>query len=311
MNIHLRAPAALVALVAASGLLAAQPADEIVRTVYITAVDDRGDHAGRGNFITDLKLGDITVKEGGKERPVVELAPTQDRLKIAVAVEEMLAPDRVLRLELSRFIAKLQAYGDIALYMVGQRAEKRADYTSDLTPLIDAINNLPPRAVNGGNFVASIHEIAKDQRTVEGRRAIVVLAVEVTETGGINANTAIAELRAARSALFAVTFPGPPNPTERSEATSAGRLLALENQAASFERDRVFTEGTRESGGALVPTHRYGGITGALDRVLLELRNEYAVTYTMPLGTRSDGKLAITSKLRGVTIRYPRQLPRL
>ena len=306
-----RLHAALVAILAASGLLAAQSGDEIVRTVYVTAVDDRGDHAGRGNFITDLKPADIAVREGGRDRTVVSVEPTQDRLKIAVGVEEMLAPDRVLRLELSRFIAKLQAYGDIALYLVGMRAERRSDYTSDLTPLIEAINNLPTRAVNGGNLVASVHEMAKDQRTVEGRRVIVLLGVEVTETGGTHATTALSELRAAQSALFSVTFPGPPNAAQRSEATSAGRLLALEQQAGSFERDKVFTEGSRDSGGALVPIHKFGGIAGALDRVLLELRNEYAVTYTMPPGTRSDGKLSITSKLRGVTLRYPRQLPRL
>jgi hypothetical protein len=49
----------------------------------------------------------------------------------------------------------------------------------------------------------------------------------------------------------------------------------------------------------------------ALDRIRAELLHQCAVTYVVPAGSKSDGRLSLAAKRKGVTVRGPRQVPKI
>jgi hypothetical protein len=66
---------------ATSGTSALRPADQ-TRSVYFSATDSKGAP------VTDLTAGDVTVKEGGKDRQVVSVKPATAPMQVAVLVDD-------------------------------------------------------------------------------------------------------------------------------------------------------------------------------------------------------------------------------
>lgn len=309
MALHLRGRSLglLVAGLAAGATLpaGAQSRIGVQRSLYVTAVDQSG--AG----VPDLTAADLTVKEGGRNREVLRVERAQGRLKIALAVEELLTPYNVIRQALGGFIDRVQGSADIALYVVGRRNEKRVDYTSDIMPLVTAINAFPPQAKDTGLLVESLYEIVHEQRLLEGRRVIVVVATETTQVSSVTAEGVLGQIRNARGVLYAATLKGADVLAVPSDATSGGRRLALESQASGLERDKVIGDGTRQSGGLHVSSVRIDGFPAALQRIAADLQYQYVVTYRLPAGSKSDGQVSVAANRKGLTVRGPTRLPDL
>lgn len=286
----------LLVAIALSGL----QGSPVQRSVFVTAT------ISRGGPLPVLTAADIVVKEGGQVRPVLRVEPSRARLQVAVAVEELLAPDNDVRRSVANFIDKIRVSGDLALYVVGRRTERRVDYTADILPFANAINRFPVRAVEQGNVVQALQEIAKEQRAVEGRRAIVIVAQQGVQVSSVTAETVATELRAIRGVLYAATLAGFETSTAPSGATSGGRKLDLEGQVSGLERDRIFNDGTRQSGGLHLSSARTTGLWDALERIAAELQNQYVVSYQGD--SRSDGSVAIESARAGLTVRGPTRI---
>ena len=286
----------LLVAIALSGL----QGSPVQRSVFVTAT------ISRGGPLPVLTAADIVVKEGGQVRPVLRVEPSRAKLQVAVAVEELLAPDNDVRRSVANFIDKIRVSGDLALYVVGRRTERRVDYTADILPFANAINRFPVRAVEQGNVVQALQEIAKEQRAVEGRRAIVIVAQQGVQVSSVTAETVATELRAIRGVLYAATLAGFETSTAPSGATSGGRKLDLEGQVSGLERDRVFNDGTRQSGGLHLSSARTTGLWDALERIAAELQNQYVVSYQGD--SRSDGSVAIESARAGLTVRGPTRI---
>jgi len=267
----------------------------VERTVYVTATDQNG------VYIANLEAADFSVKEGNAERPVLRVAPASARLKICLAIDEGLSPDAIVREAAARFIQQLQGSADIALHMVGPANTKLVDYTTDASLLIKLIAGLPSRAQGAGNLVESLFELAKTQRNVEGRRVLVVLATEVPQRRTVTAKGVIDQLRDTGAVLFAVTLSGPAGTAEPMTPDMAH--LETTEEA---ERDRVLNDGTRQSGGFRVTALRVESFSAALDRIRGELLHQYELTYVLPAGAKSDGRVSITARKSGVTVRGPR-----
>ena len=73
----------------------------------------------------------------------------------------------------------------------------------------------------------------------------------------------------------------------------------------------MLNDGPKQSGGLRVPSSSTEGFAAALDRVAADLQHQYVVKYVIPAGAKSDGRLSVASKRKGVAIRGPRQLPPL
>ena len=269
----------------------------VPRSVFVTAATMDGRPVG---FIT---AADVMVREGGQVRQVVKIEPSRAKLQVAVVVEELLAPDNDLRRSIANFIDRIRVSGDLALYLVTRRTERRVDYTAEILPFANAINRFPVRAVEQGNVVQAVQEVARDQRAVEGRRAIVVVAQQGAQVSNVTAETVITELRALRGVLYAATLAGFETSTAPSGATSGGRKLDLEGQVSGLERDRLFSDGTRQTGGLHLSSPRTAGLWEALERIASELQNQYVLTYEGD--ERSDGSVAIESARAGLTVRGP------
>ena len=149
------------------------------RTIYVTA---RG---ADGAPVAELTARDIVIREGGRARPIIRVEPSRALVQVAVAIEERLAPDDDVRRAVANFFDHVYQAGKVALYTVGKRSERRIDYTAEIVPFARAINGLPPRSVDPGDVVQAVHEIARDQRSREGRRAIVVLSTDGAQTSTV------------------------------------------------------------------------------------------------------------------------------
>ena len=81
-----------------------QPAP-VQRTVYVTAA------AADGSALAGLNAADVVVKEGGQDRQVLRVEPSRAKLQVAVAVEEILAPDSDVRRAVANFIDQIRTLG--------------------------------------------------------------------------------------------------------------------------------------------------------------------------------------------------------
>jgi hypothetical protein len=288
-------PGALGLMLAAAVVIAARPGT--IRTVYVTA------SAVDGSALADLTAADLVLKESGQVRSILKIEPSDARLQVAVAVEEILTPDDDVRKSVANFIDKIRESGEIALYVVGRRSERRVDYTSEVLPFANAINRFAVRSVERGDIVQALQEIARDQRPREGRRAVVAVAVETAQVSSVSAEAVLEQLAKTRSVLYAATLAGFETSTAPSGATSGGRRLDLESQVSGLERDKVFNGGTQTSGGLHLSTPRTAGLWTALERIAAELRHQYVVTYDGDAA--SDGSVTIEAARRGMTLRGP------
>ena len=302
MTIAYRVLGIVVAGVAAGASLpaVAQTPPGVRRTVYITAADSAG------AYVADIAAGDLTVKEDGKDRTILRVEPSDARLKISFAIDEGLTPDDTFRRAAYAFIERLQGSADVALYLVGSATTKIVDYTSNPLSFRQPLNGLPHRTQGGGNLVESLYRIAQDQRGIEGRRVVVILTTEIPQRSSMTASGVLDELRDTGAVLHAATLVGPAGTIDPPTPESA-HLETMDE----IERDRLLNEGPKQSGGLRLSLLRMEAFPGALDRIRGELSHEYAVTYAMPAGSRSDGRVSIGTRRRGVTVRGPRQLPRI
>jgi hypothetical protein len=303
MNTRHRALGILfVGLTAGASLLAGpQARTDVQRTVYVTATDQAG------LPVSDLAPADLTLKEGGRERQILRVEPSQARLKIALAVDELVSADGVVRQAALRFVQQLHESGDVALYLVGRRNEKRVDYTSDLGPFISAINAFPTRPQYPGNLVESLYEIARDQRSLEGRRVIVILAPEIPQVSSVTADGVLDQLRDTGAVFYAVTVVGFANSGTLQQAP--GTRLEGGDLTSEVERDRVVGDGPKQSGGLTLSSARVEGFPSALARIAGDLLHQYVVTYVLPAGSRSDGRVNIVPRRKGLTVRGPNRVP--
>jgi hypothetical protein len=282
-------------LVAAAALAAAQTGS--MRTVYVTAV------ANDGSRLAALEPADLVVKEGDRTRKVLRVEPSRAKLKVGIVVEELLTPDGDVRRAVANFIDKIRESGELALYTVGRRLEKRVDYTSEILPFAAAINGFPARAVDPGDLVQALHEIARNQRPLEGRHAVVAVATQTAQVSSVTADGVLEQLAAGRTVLYAATLAGAETSTIPIGATSGGRRLDLEGQVSGLERDKAFSESTRQSGGLHISSQRPAGLFGALERIAAELQRQYVVSYESDL--RSDGLVTIEAASRNIVLRGP------
>jgi len=293
----------IVVLASATGLSLAgtsQVKGPIERTVYFTATDQHG------AYVDDLTPADLVIREGGKDRQVLRASPSTDRLKVAFAIDEGLSGDDEVRRAAGRLIDRLQLgdVSEVALYRVGSGTARIVGFSADADLLRRAINAIPYRPQGGGNLIESLYQIGGEIRGVEGRRAIVILTTEIPQRSGMAAHGVLDQLRDTGIVLHAVTLVGPAGTAE----TPTPEMAHLEVMD-EVERDRLLNDGPKQSGGLRLSLLRVEALPEALDRVRAELLHQYAAVYIIPAGSKSDGRVSLTTRRKGVTLRGPRLLP--
>ena len=276
------------ALTVSRPLVAAAPTN---RTVYVTVTDREGAP------VAGLTPADFVVKEGGKEREVVQAEPAKARIRLALGVEERLAPDSAVRQGIFEFVKRVANAADISLITVGLANSTIVDYTGDLNLLVGGINKLGLNASRESNMAEGILEIVEGFiKDKPERPAIVVVAIAGGATS-VNPRTVLSKLGESGATLHTATL-------GRGNVSAPLGALADENG-----RDQVLGDGPKQAGGRHIDTNATAGIPRALQQVADDLLAQYAITYVLPDGVKPGTRLNVSTKRRGVTLRAPSAIP--
>ncbi len=278
--------AVAVALVCASTLgagphVSVMAAGPTTRTVYVTVADDTG------RIVSGLSPADFVLKEGGKQREIVSVAPASETMRLALMVEHPLIGATYVRQGLAEFVARMCPSAEIALFMVSQRAEKLIDFTSDPNALVDGIRNLPlshPRATGG--VPDAIFEVSKQFEKAKTARPVIVLAT--TELGLAVADPEYLLSQVAKSKV----------------------QFWIVSLATLWSRSRSIADASLQSGGRSVPIITLEGFQQGLRQVSDDLSSQYVITYTLPDGVKPSDRFSVSLKEPGWTLRAPTRVPK-
>jgi VWFA-related protein len=264
-------------------------AQGVTRNVVVTVTD------AKGAVPTDLTAADVGVKESGKDAEITAVAPATARLRIAILVEQSLTADNTIRQGLFAFMQRMKDVADMALVVVGLRNETLVPYTNDLQALAAGINKFTLAPVQQDEHLAEgILDATKDlAKHEDGRRIIVVLGIERQQSSTEDPDTVIGEMRKSSVTLYDIVIPG---------SGASGGLTSMGDEAAL---SHILGDGVKQTGGRRQEVTVTPGFPPALDIVATELTHQYQITYSLPNGTKPDGKIAVTMKRKGLNVRAP------
>ena len=277
--------AAIAGITVTSDPRAAAQAASRERTLFVSAVDAKGEP------VDGLGPDAFVVREDGRRREVLRVSRATEPMDLALLVDNSQAvTDEItyIREALSKFVAAMGTEHRIALIGLAERPTVLVPYTTDRMPLAAAIKRFFFTTGSGMTLVDALFEMSRGLRSRSGERAVFVPVV----TDGVEFTNryyrdVVEALRTASASLHAVTV---------------GSFAALGEQAAR-ERAYVLDQGTRDTGGQRVTLLSPMGLNTALDKLARELSSQYKVVYGRPESLIPPEKLEVTSGRRGVTVR--------
>jgi VWFA-related protein len=255
------------------------------RTMYVSAVDQRGEP------VEGLGPGDFVIREDGAAREVLRVTRAIDPIDIAILVDDSAASEELIprvREALRAFIPKMSKGNQIAIVGLADRPTILANYTANTKLLEDAIGLLWPRTRAGSTLLDAIYEVSRGLEKRETPRAVIT---PVVTDGGDFANRqyeqVMEEVKRAGAAIHAITV-GNFSATDDEELRNRGRLLA---------------EGTRTTGGQRVNLLTPISVQQAFDRLARELSSQYKVVYGRPESLIPPAKVEVSARRPGITMR--------
>jgi hypothetical protein len=257
---------------------AAAPA-EVTRKVYLSAVDSKGAP------ITDLTAAEITVKEGGKERPVVSLQPATAPMHVAILVDDN--GTGAFQTGVFEFLQKVLSRGQFSISMLSPQALRLVDYTADVEALKSALGRLGQRGRLQPDGDQLPEAIAESARELQQRKAERPIILALTIAGGllhsVEPNNVLRTVRGSGAALNVVYITG----------ADLGQVLG---------------DGPKESGGRIEEASTGQAIAAAVVRIADSLMNQYALTYTLPDGVKMSDRLNVSTSRKGIKLTSPSRI---
>lgn len=289
----------------ASSSAAAGGASESSRTVFVTAVDKKG------NAVPDLHAAEFDVKVGGKKLEVVGVERAQAPMRIALVVSD--AGTGGFQGGLASFIQRLSGHAEFALISLIVQPELVVDYSSEIGVLRGGIRRLGARGPQrGAQLLETIQDATKHVRREGTRPVIVVVRVGGEASTTLSGADVREQLRKSGATLYVISTVGAqrsaPSQARPGISTEQAQLHDDEAVESAHNLGMVLGDGSRESGGrhdqvvstTLIPT---------LEQLADELLNQYVLTCVLPAGVKPTGKLSVSSKRKGITVRAPSRLP--
>jgi VWFA-related protein len=276
--------AAAVALAAGSapGIHAQAGARE--RTLFVSAVDSKGEP------VENLGPADFIITEDGRRREVLRVSRAIEPMDIALLADNSAAASQAissLRGGLRDFVAAMAGDHQIALIALADRPTIFVDYTSNRMRLEQGIGRLFAMNSSGMTLLDALVETAAGLRRREATRAVIVpiitTGVEFTNRYG---RDVVDALQQAGVALHAI-------------------VVGVLDFASIPERERavVLDMGTRETGGQHVTLLTELAVKQALQKLARQLSSQYKVVYGRPESLIPPEKTEVTSGRPGVTMR--------
>ena len=275
----------IVVLLAASAMTLASRVDtatapaEVTRKVYISATDSKGAP------VTDLAAADITVKEGGKERPVASLQPATAPVHVAILVDD--GGTGGFQSAVFQFIQKVHGRGQFAISMLNPQAIKLVDFTEEVDALKNALGRLGARGrlqPDGDQMPEAIAEAAKalQQRKAE-RPVILAMTIAGGQLHSVEPDNVMRILRASGAGLNVLSITG-------------------------ADLGQVMGDGPKQSGGRLEEVGTGPAIGPAAIRLADTLLNQYLLTYTLPDGVKMSDRISVTTSRKGISLTAPSRI---
>jgi VWFA-related protein len=260
------------------------PVADVTRQIFISATDRSGAP------VTDLTAADISIKEGGKDRPVESLKPATGPMHVAFLVDD--AGSGAFQAAVAQFLDRTLARGQFSITLLNPQASMLVDFTNDPSALRDAVNRLGKRGrlrpagfpPDGDQMLDAIERAAKALQQRKAERAVVVA---LTLVGGkpdsIQPDNVLESVRASGAMLNVVYLVG-------------------------ADLGMVMGDGPRHSGGRIEEAGNGNGIIPAAIRIADSLQTQYVVTYTIPDGTPLSDRIAVSTSRNGIKLTAPTRI---
>lgn len=254
------------------------------RTIFVSAVD------GRGDPVDGLGPSDFVVAEDGRQREVLRVSPAIEPIDIALLLDTSGSAERLvsrMREGVRVFVTQMAVGNQIALIGLADRPTILVDYTSSPERLTQGSGRLFAMNGSGMTLLDAIVETAGGLRRRETPRAVIVAVISNgVEFTNRYARDVVAGIRSAGAALHAIVVGHLPIGTTEER-----------------ERAIVLDAGTRETGGQHVTLLTESAIEQALLRLARELTAQYKVVYGRPESLIPPDKIEVRPARPGVTMR--------
>ena len=255
------------------------PIADVTRRFYISATD------GAGAPVTDLTAADVSIKEGGKDRPIESLQPATGSMHVAVLVDD--AGSGAFQLAVAQLLERTLARGQFSIMLLNPQPSMLVDFTNEPSALREALGRLGRRGriqVDGDQMLDAIDRAAKEFQRRKAERAVIVA---LTLTGGkpelIEPDNVLASMRASGTMLNVVHLMG-------------------------AELGMVMGDGPKQSGGRIEQAGTGNGIVPAAMRIAESLQTQYVVTYTIPDGTTLSDRISVSTSRKGIKLTAPTRI---
>ena len=255
------------------------PIADVTRRFYISATD------GAGAPVTDLTAADVSIKEGGKDRPIESLQPATGSMHVTVLVDD--AGSGAFQAAIAQFLERTLARGQFSIMLLNPQPSMLVDFTNEPSALREALGRLGRRGriqVDGDQMLDAIDRAAKEFQRRKAERAVIVA---LTLTGGkpelIEPDNVLASMRASGTMLNVVHLMG-------------------------AELGMVMGDGPKQSGGRIEQAGTGNAIIPAAIKIAESLQTQYVVTYTIPDGTTLSDRISVSTSRKGIKLTAPTRI---
>ena len=266
--------------VAAAGTGPAVPRADVLRTVYFSAVD------ASGAYVPDLTAADLTVKEGGKERPIDAVQPSTKLMQLSIIVDD--GGTGGFQAAVGQFIQATFGRAEFAVRVLSPQAIKVLDFTRNGDDLRTAVRGLVYRGripTDGEQVIAGVSDAAKelDQREAP-RPSILVLTVTGEKALSDLSDDTLKALKNSGAGLNVVYLTG----------ISLGKVLG---------------DGPKQSGGLIEQVNGNVALGPAIAKIADNLLHQYVLTYTIPDGVKPNERFSLSTTRKNVKLLAPTRIP--
>jgi hypothetical protein len=258
----------------------ADPRADVVRTVYFSAVDDKGAP------VTDLTAADLTVKEGGKDRAIDAVQPATAPMQVSLIVDD--GGTGGFQTAVGQFIQAIFGRAEFAIRVLNPQAIKVVDFTRNGDDLRAALGRMGPRGRipgDGEQMIAGVLDAARElQQRRAARPSIVALTVSGEKPLSDVADEALNALKSSSASLSVVYLTG-------------------------IQLGKVLGDGPKQSGGMIERVNGNLVLPATLAKIADNLLHQYQLRYTIPDGVKLNEKLSLSTSRKGVTLIAPSRLP--
>jgi hypothetical protein len=247
--------------------------------------------------VPDLGPSDFIVREDGRAREVLRVAPAVEPMQIAVLVDtSQTARDSIadIRRALPPFVTALTnpnesgAKNEVALIAFGERPTIFTDYTTNSAELQKGINRIWSQQGSGAYLLDAILEVTQGFKKREAKRPVIVaIAEEGPELSYRHYEQVLDAIRSASAPVYVLMIGSPFND------------LSDEGRSRSIVLDR----GPTESGGQRDQVLASNALPDRLKLLANQLTHQYQITYAHPQSLIPPERVTVTAAKPGLTAR--------